>query len=271
MTNKKPNISVVLPVYNNDATISESINSILNQTYKNFEIIICDDGSTDKTFSIAKYFQNEHHEKIILIKNEINLGLNATLNKCLEYCSGVYIARMDGDDISLPSRFEEMINLLEVRKDISFVSSAMIHFDENGDWGTSFPIEEPRDIDLIKGSQFSHAATIIRKKDLFAVGKYSVSKSTTRVEDFNLWINLYMNGYKGFNITKPLYKMRDDFNAYKRRKAKYRYNEFKQRLLAYKSFDAPFYYVFYVILPLFYIFIPKSIYMFFHKKKLSKR
>ena len=86
-------------IYNCAKTLPEAIDSILAQTYSNWELIMCDDGSSDDTYAIAEKYKITYPNKIKLIKNEKNLGLNATLNNCLKYVDGNYIARMDGDDI----------------------------------------------------------------------------------------------------------------------------------------------------------------------------
>lgn len=100
-------------IYNCAPTLSEAIDSIVNQTYDNWELIMCDDGSTDDTYRIAESYRQKYPDKVKLIRNRHNSGLNITLNHCLEYAKGEYIARMDGDDISLPQRFEKEFNFLE--------------------------------------------------------------------------------------------------------------------------------------------------------------
>ena len=100
-------ISILMGIYNCADTLSRAIDSIVNQTYTNWELILCDDGSVDSTYEIAKQYQNKYPDKIVLLKNEKNIQLAATLNHCLEYATGKYISRMDGDDESTPDRFEK--------------------------------------------------------------------------------------------------------------------------------------------------------------------
>ena len=107
---KKPLVSILMGIYNCADTLEEAIESIENQTYDNWELIMCDDGSKDNTYEIAKKYNEKNPEKFVLIKNEKNLGLNMTLNNCLKVAKGELIARMDGDDISLPERFGKMAN-----------------------------------------------------------------------------------------------------------------------------------------------------------------
>ena len=93
-----------MAIYNCASTLEEAIESILNQTYTNWELIMCDDGSSDNTYAVAKKYADKYADKIILIRNESNKKLPATLNHCLKYVTGEYVARMDGDDISAENR-----------------------------------------------------------------------------------------------------------------------------------------------------------------------
>lgn len=98
--NNENKVSVIMGVYNCAETLSESIDSIIEQTYTNWELIMCDDASTDKSLQIMREYEKKY-SNIHVLKNEKNMGLNYTLNKCLEVANGQFIARMDGDDISL--------------------------------------------------------------------------------------------------------------------------------------------------------------------------
>ena len=113
-------------IYNCASTLAESIESLLNQTYKDFELVLCDDGSSDETYQEAKKYADQY-DNIILLRNETNRGLNYTLNRCAQVASGEYFARQDGDDLSLPERFEKEVAILAKHPEISLVSSAMIH------------------------------------------------------------------------------------------------------------------------------------------------
>src|SRR5690606_17112086 len=154
---EKPKVSVIMGIYNCESTLNESLNSLLDQTFQEFEVIMCDDGSIDATYLIAQKFCENYPEKFFLIKNERNMGLNYTLNKCLNIAKGKYIARMDGDDISLPQRFEMQVDYLDNHPGIAIVSSPMVYFDESGAWGVGHPNPKPEKKDLILGTPFAHA------------------------------------------------------------------------------------------------------------------
>ena len=146
-------VSIIMGIYNCESTLEKSIHSLLEQTYSNWELIMCDDGSQDRTYEIAKKYADTY-SNIILVRNETNKGLNYTLNHCLKYATGAYIARQDGDDISLPTRLEKEVKILDNNPQYALVSSAMIYFDEQGEWGQGKPVEKPGKLDFVSGSPF---------------------------------------------------------------------------------------------------------------------
>ena len=257
-------ISVIMGIYNCADTLEEAVNSIINQTYKNWELIMCDDGSTDNTFDVAmRLSQNDNRIKVI--KNDSNKSLAPTLNHCLEYANGEFIARMDGDDICSPDRFEEELSFLKEHPEFAFVSCDMNLFDTDGIFRTINYKLYPKREGFLISSQFCHAGVIIRADAIRTVGGYSESLKFMRVEDYDLWINLYSRGFIGANISKPLYSMRDDRNAFKRRNFSARLNESRVKYKAFKLFDLPFYYSFRIMEPILKFFVPAFVYKAFHK------
>ena len=202
MDRKEDRISVIMGIYNCASTLPEALDSLLAQTYQGFKVIMCDDGSTDNTYEVARQYAHKYNN-FILIKNEKNEGLNFTLNHCLKYADTELVARMDGDDISLPTRFAEEIAVLDTHPEIAIVSTAMIHFDEQGDFRTSKMIEYPQPKDFVKGTPFCHATCLVRKEAYDAVNGYTVDAKLLRVEDYHLWFKMYAKGYRGCNIQKP--------------------------------------------------------------------
>ena len=118
-------VSVLIGVYNCAGTLPQAVAAIQKQTYPYWELILCDDGSADATYQVAQALASKD-ERIFLLRNEKNLGLNQTLNNCLAAASGDYIARMDGDDDCLPERFERQVTLLETNPEYQITSSPMI-------------------------------------------------------------------------------------------------------------------------------------------------
>ena len=258
-------ISVIMGIYNCATTLVEALDSLYAQTYQNFKIILCDDGSTDNTYQIAAEYAKKH-DNIILIKNDQNKGLNYTLNHCLEYADTEYVARMDGDDISLPTRFEKEIAFLDSNPEYAIVSCPMIYFDENGDYKVGqTKSTDPIKRDFILSTPFCHAPCMVRSIAYKAVNGYSVDKRLIRVEDYHLWFKMYAAGYKGHNLSEPLYKMRDDRNATRRRTLSNRLNEVYVKHIGYKMLQLPIYSQIYAIRPLLVWLLPNPIYNYLHR------
>lgn len=262
-------ISVLMGIYNCADTLPRALDSLLDQTYSEWKCILCDDGSADNTYDIAEEYVDKYPDNFILIKNEKNQGLNITLNNCLKLADTEYIARMDGDDISLPTRFEKEIAFLDNNKDFDIVSTPMIQFDENGDFRTGTAIEKPSPEYVVVNGGICHAPCMIRTESIKAVNGYSVGKKVLRVEDVDLWIKLYANGSRCYNLQEPLYKMQDDRNAVARRKFKYRVNSTRVRIKGCKSMHLGLLCYLKCFTPILIGLLPRPLYIFLHMKKNS--
>ena len=159
----KPMVSVIMGVYNqwNEAVLREAVNSILNQTYKDLEFIIWDDGSHPDA---AKLVQNLAglDDRIIVAGTEQNRGLAYSLNECIRLARGKYIARMDADDISLPERIAKQVSFLENNPEYSWCGCNTSLFDENGVWGVRRMPEKPEEKDYLRFSPFVHPSVMFR-------------------------------------------------------------------------------------------------------------
>lgn len=261
-------ISVIMGIYNCEETLGEAIESIIAQTEQSWELIMCDDGSVDHTYEVAKHYYKKFPERIVIIKNTHNMGLNATLNRCLQLARGKYIARMDGDDICASDRFEKELNALENEPEIAIVGTNMAYFDESGCWGEiNMPIY-PQKKDFLKRTPFCHATCMVRKEAYDKVNGYSEDKKLLRVEDYHLWMKMYQAGYRGKNIQETLYSMRDDRNAYKRRKLKYRFNEAYIKILVVQKLHLPFWGGIFALKPIIVGLMPPVLYDRLHKRSL---
>lgn len=263
-------ISVIMGIYNCAVTLPDAINSIIGQSFTDWELIMCDDGSQDNTLQVALEFERNNPDKIVVLTNDKNIGLNATLNKCLKVAKGKYIARMDGDDICDPNRFKEELEVLENELDVSIVSTDMNFFDESGVWGKISHPEYPNKSDFLAGSPFCHAPCMVRKEAYSAVEGYSVDSKLLRVEDYHLWFKMYKAGFKGKNIHKALYSMRDDKNAYGRRKFKYRIKEAYVKFLVVRDFKLPIWGYLFVLRPIVVGLLPEFLYDLLHKQNLKR-
>lgn len=262
-----PKISVIMGIYNCSSTLQEALDSLYAQTFQDFEIVLCDDGSVDDTYSVAEANRKEH-PNIVLLRNPCNLGLNQTLNNCLAVAKGEYIARMDGDDLCNPTRFEKEVRFLDEHPEYAIVSTPMIYFDAQGEFRRGVGGYEPTKNDFISGRTFCHAPCMVRKVAYDAVGGYTVSKYLLRLEDQHLWLKMYEAGFRGYNLEECLYSMRDDRNATARRDWVTRRNEMLHRFRICRAFHLPWYrYVESFILPLVKFLVPVGVYEYFHKNK----
>lgn len=210
-------VSIIMGIYNCAATLPEALDSILEQTFSDWELILCDDCSTDATLEVALTYKIRFPNKIIVTRNTVNSKLAYTLNHCLRFATGEYIARMDGDDISLPERLQKQVEFLDANPDFAVVSTAMIAFDENGDRGVRRKVECPDKFSLAANPCFDHATIMMRKEVFDALGGYTVAKRTERGQDYDLWFRFFAAGFKGYNLQEPLYKVREDTATFSRR------------------------------------------------------
>lgn len=259
-------ISVLMGIYNCAPYLQEALDSLYAQTYQDFKIILCDDGSIDDTYAIAER-NAVGHPNVVLIRNERNMGLNYTLNHCLEYADTEYIARMDGDDISLPERFEKEIVFLDSHPEYAVVSVPMIYFDENGDFMIGHGRGEVKAEDFIKGTPVCHAPCMARTDVIKSVGGYSVDNKLLRVEDYHLWFKVFSAGQKLYMMNEPLYKMRDDRDAVARRNWMTRRNEAYVKHMGYKMIGLPWWTQIYTVVPFIKYMMPNFVYNYFHRRR----
>lgn len=228
-----------MSVYNCEQYLRESIDSILSQTYDNWEFVICNDASTDGTQAVLDEYKAKYPNKFILISNETNKRLAFSLNRCLQYATGDYIARMDGDDIAAPDRFEKEIAYLKAHPDCDLVGTAMQQFDENGPLQK---VSKPEYVDKFSMQQFvpfNHATIMTYPRVYEKLGGYTVCKRTTRTEDYDLWFRFFAAGFQGRNLQDALYHVREDMNAIKRRTFMSRWYGFQTTCIGFKLLGFP--------------------------------
>ncbi len=205
--NKIPKISVIMPNYNCEKYIGEAIESILNQSFTDYEFIIIDDWSTDNSWNIIQEYVKKD-DRIIAIKNEENLKICKTLNKWLKLAKWEYIARMDSDDISIIDRFEKQVQFLDKNLDIWIAGWTMQIMDEN--WKVyserryNLTDEEIRK-KLFRYSPFCHPVVMIRKNVLDKSWVYD--ENQVFAEDYDLYFRIWK--YSKFaNLEYTLIKYR---------------------------------------------------------------
>lgn len=266
----KPKVSIIMGIYNCEHTLEESINSIINQTYDNWELIMCDDCSKDNTYEVAKRYAEIYPNKIKLLKNEKNLTLAPTLNKCIEHVTGEYIARQDGDDISEKNRIKTQVEFLEKNKDISIVGTNMVSFDEYGCYGVhSLGESLDRDYYLKKGVIFFHATILIRTEVMKKLNGYSTKWYAVQAEDYELWSRFIKEGYKGYNLQENLYYVREDVNTYRRKNIKRRLRGLVLKFKVNRRLNASISAYMYMLKDILAIFIPRWIFVKYYRKKMD--
>lgn len=227
-------VSVVVAAYNAEAHISECIESILRQTYTNWELIICDDCSTDRTVEIVEAYQ-KREPRIKLLQNKENMRAGASRNKCIEISQGKFVMIQDADDVCAEDRMEKLVDRIQ-KGNMDFVSSGHYLFDDGGEYKTVVGSNEyPKKEDFLFGTPFCHAATLFRKECLEKANGYRVSKETRRGQDYDLFMRLYALEFCGCNIPDVLYGYRVDKNTLSRRKFEYRIDECIIRYKGFKS------------------------------------
>src|SRR5213593_1153697 len=182
-----PPVSVVMPVYNSAHVVADAVESILHQTFGDFEFIIVDDGSTDSTEEILREYA-ALDGRIKLYKQE-NCGLIASLNRYCRVANGKYIARMDADDISLPARLEKQFRYLEAHSEVGVLGTWIQDVDSNRTPIIEWPV--PADPVVVRwflffGNCIAHPSVMMRRELLDRLGYYR--PNAIHVEDYDLWI-----------------------------------------------------------------------------------
>lgn len=266
--NQKGKISVIMGIYNCADTLPEAIESIVKQTYTNWQLIMCDDCSTDNTYDVAQSFVEQYPDRMILIRNEKNMHLAYSLNHCLEYADGEYVARMDSDDVSLPERFEKQVNYLRNHREYDLVDTEMSVFDgEKIAAIRKHNDDVPCVFDLKKGPCFFHATIMTYRSVYERLKGYQVLNRTERGQDYDLWFRFFHEGYKGKHIGEPLYVVTEDRNCYKRKKFKYRIGEAQTMFYGFRLNHFPLRDYVYVLKPIIAGCVPHFIMEYRHNNR----
>ena len=263
----QPLISVIMGVYNSQETLVESVTSILNQSYPNFEFLICDDSSTDDSLKLLSEFDDK---RIKIIKNETNKGLAYSLNKCLSVSKGEYIARMDADDVAYPNRFEKQVSFLEAHRDIDAVGSSVSIWNGKSIVGVRNYPELPTVKHLIKSNPFAHPTMMLRKTVYEILGGYKVDTSTKRAEDLDLWFRFFKQGFTGYNIQSPLLRYTEKDVDFKKRTLSAAIGIAKVYLNGYRMLGFPKSYDIYAVKPIISAAMPTFIKLYLRNKNLFK-
>ncbi len=206
-------ISIIMPAYNCEKFIRQAIDSILNQTYTNFELLIADDCSTDNTKSIIDSYSDK---RIKTFHNEKNLGYTQASNKLFSKCTGDYITFQDADDYCSPNRLELLVHFLEKNKEYSCVGSNITKVDELGEefFKSNFVLKNNEIKDQFKNARIvmTGSSLLVKKEVLDKIGLYNLFFDRLGSEDV-YWFSLILSKYKVANIKEELYYYRANKNS----------------------------------------------------------
>jgi len=218
MDKNSKKVSVIMSTFNSAGSVSKSIESITNQTYKNLELLIVDDNSSDDTFNIIKRY-SELNENIFVFKNELNIGLTKSLNFLILKSKGELIARQDDDDISYPGRIKKQVDELE-RDGLDFCTTrALTNPTKKKIPGISYylPVEQ-----LLKfKNPFIHGTLLIKKETIQSQSGYD--ENFYYAQDLKLMIDLIDNGFKYKIINEVLYELNTKNNISEKKSKEQRY------------------------------------------------
>ena len=249
-------ITVIITTYNSANTLIESINSILNQTFSSWFLIIVDDGSTDNTKEILLNYKKKLKKKLLIISNNTNLGINKSLNKAIKNIKTPFFTRQDADDISSKDRLAYLYTFLQNNKNYDFVSSktASLH-----DRKIIFPkkfIINPKIQDFLYTFPFCNAPTLFRSKVLEKVKKFNESDHyKKRYEDYEFFFRCYLNNYVGKNLNKVTYYVNQNNNYHFKISLRDRLFETRLKFEIYKKTDVKWYLLYIAIIPIIKYFI----------------
>ena len=202
----QPFVSIIMAVYNDAQFLSQAVESIMAQTYSNFEFIIIDDGSNDRSLSELLRFKDS---RINILANTENKGLPYSLNKAIVQSTGTYLIRMDSDDIAMKSRVSKLVRFMEANKNID-VSGSWLRTIDNSNKSRCWKLptkHEEISAQLLFRNTIMHPTVILRKESLVK-NKELYDPSFIKSQDYDLWVKLLMAGCNFANINKPLLKYR---------------------------------------------------------------
>lgn len=261
-----PKISIIMSVKNGAKDLPKSVGSIQDQTFSDWEFIICDDGSTDDTLNVLRQYQ-QNDDRFIILHNDTSKGLAYSLNKCIAESHSDILARQDADDSSEPLRLEKQYRFVSDHPEYAIVGTCWYNVFADGSKSRNPVLEEPSALDQVKGGLYMHPSWMMRKDQLEKVGFYTVNKYTMRSQDYHLVMKVLGVGMKLYNMQEYLYNYTADENTMKRsRNWKRVMGLMWIRWDAYNRNHLPLWCYAYIIKPVITNLIPKSI-MFRHYEK----
>lgn len=253
-------VSVVMSVYNAEKYLEEAIESIVNQTYQDFEFIIVNDCSNDSSLAILLDYEKRYNS-IRLLNNTKNIGLTKSLNKAISVAKGEFIARMDADDISEHHRFERQITYFEEHEDIDILGTFSNDINGQGEIfrKRTTPVHHDDIVRMLpKLCPMAHPTVMFRKDSLASIGFYNERFRTS--QDLEMWFRAAGVGLRFANIPEFLFRYRMDSDFLDRKTFQFRWNDYQLRLEGFKYIKLPWYKYGYALIPILLGILPSSVY-----------
>lgn len=264
MQQHSPLLTVLMAVYNNEEFVEDAINSILTQTYSNFEFLIIEDASSDSSFSIIELVSGRD-PRIHVVRNKNNFGLGYCLRMGTRQAFGKYLARMDADDLSFPNRLEVQVDYLEKNQDIDIVGSTALEIDFLGNVGRfkGMPALNKQIVENIWACPIIHPSVTFRRQRIIDVGNYD--GTLRRRQDYELWFRCVKNGLKFSNIQMPLIYYRFDHITHRKQSLELAIQQVKIGLNGCKMLKLPWWQKAAVTTPVWRAILPSSFQHFIYK------
>lgn len=264
-----PRVSVIMGAYNCSGTLKAAVQSIREQSFPDWEMIICDDASTDSTYTDALALKSED-ERIIVIRNDENRKLAYSLNQCLKLAGGEYIARMDADDISKPDRFSRQVAFLDAHPEYAVVGTAAEISNGESIIEERRMREVPQTDDVLLSAPFIHPSIMMRKAVYDELGGYTVAPRTTRGQDRDLWFRFYARGYRGYNLQDPYLVYFERPGDYKKRSFIGMLRGVRTSFRGYRLLKVPFWKYFLLLKNVITFFVPQKLKRYYRNKTRGK-
>lgn len=243
-----------------------AVRSILGQTFSDFELLVCDDGSVPKASAVLDVLAGQD-ARIRLVRHGEKRTLPQKLNFCLHFSRGEYIARMDDDDCSMSDRFEKQLSFLSAHQEYAFAGCNVSLIRDGKKIGRWILPKAPVKKDFLFVQPFIHPTLIFRKEALLAVGGYSEDKYCVLCEDYDLLLRLYQKGYAGYNLQEILFEYTLPPVGTSKRKYRHRINEAVTRYRRFRAAGLLPKGIPYVLKPLIVGLLPESVLERMRKKR----
>lgn len=254
-----PKISVIMSVRNGECDLDKSMNSLFNQTFTDWELIVCDDGSTDQTLERLEHYAL-CDSRVHILHNDTSMGLAYSLNRCIESAQSNILARQDADDASDIHRFEVQYPFVMAHPEYAVVGTCWFNVDAEGKISESVVPQLPTAMDMVKGGLYLHPSWMMRKDLIEKVGYYTVNQYTVRSQDYHFIMKLLAAGMRLYNMPEKLYYYTVDQNTLGRSRNWKRVKGLMWiRFDAYKRNHLPLNTYVYVLKPLISNLIPRAI------------